>query len=305
MTEITRSPPTRGDNTPADTSLDHTGDLGNKQRVRESQQGMNVLPAAGLPGSTSDVGADLTSMVLSGVHHGPKSVDKVHVSQEPRVVSTSSHQAAPALVDPNNQDNVGILIGSRSAPGFVDPSTQVGNGAHQGSVLADLSPTSHGSSRQFSHATFKGIGIVDPAHVGQGPGAQVCEGAHQEVVLHSTAPASPQLGASQKSERSTRSSEFPSTGLLHGVHQEILSPASQIPENRSLLPSKNQGIAAGGDENTGQTLNPDASPFNVRDPSLLHKGQIVPDLDRDWEQVQRVQLGGVGDEGSFENGCTQ
>ena len=33
----------------------------------------------------------------------------------------------------------------------------------------------------------------------------------------------------------------------------------------------------------------------MRDATLLHRGVLVPDLDLDWEQVQRVQLGGVGD----------
>ena len=45
------------------------------------------------------------------------------------------------------------------------------------------------------------------------------------------------------------------------------------------------------------SLNPDAPTFSVRDQSLVHRGILVPDLVENWEHVQRVQLGGVGDEG--------
>ena len=42
-------------------------------------------------------------------------------------------------------------------------------------------------------------------------------------------------------------------------------------------------------------LNPDAVPFKNREPGLLHRGVLVPDLNSDWEHVQRVALGGIGD----------
>ena len=41
-------------------------------------------------------------------------------------------------------------------------------------------------------------------------------------------------------------------------------------------------------------LNPEASAFKIRDPSLVHRGTIYPDLVHDWQQVQQVQAGGVG-----------
>ena len=42
-------------------------------------------------------------------------------------------------------------------------------------------------------------------------------------------------------------------------------------------------------------LNPDAKVFRERDSNLIYKGTLVPDLDKDWDHVQRVQAGGVGD----------
>ena len=41
-------------------------------------------------------------------------------------------------------------------------------------------------------------------------------------------------------------------------------------------------------------MNPDAISFTMRDTSLVHNGQLYPDLEGDWEQVQCVQAGGVG-----------
>ena len=43
----------------------------------------------------------------------------------------------------------------------------------------------------------------------------------------------------------------------------------------------------------GPSLDPEASPFRVRDPDLVHRGRLVPDLAGDWEHVQRVRLGEV------------
>ena len=40
-------------------------------------------------------------------------------------------------------------------------------------------------------------------------------------------------------------------------------------------------------------MDPEASPFRVRDPDLVHRGRLVPDLAVDWEHVQRVRLGEV------------
>ena len=45
------------------------------------------------------------------------------------------------------------------------------------------------------------------------------------------------------------------------------------------------------------TLNPEAEIFCVRDPTLVHQGRLLPDLGRDWDHVQQVQAGGVGDLG--------
>ena len=39
------------------------------------------------------------------------------------------------------------------------------------------------------------------------------------------------------------------------------------------------------------TLDPAASPFKVRDSDMVHKGALIPNLDLDWEAVQRVHSG--------------
>ena len=43
------------------------------------------------------------------------------------------------------------------------------------------------------------------------------------------------------------------------------------------------------------TLNPDAMQFVVRDPHLIHRGVLRPDLGESWDHVQRVQAGCAGD----------
>ena len=43
------------------------------------------------------------------------------------------------------------------------------------------------------------------------------------------------------------------------------------------------------------TLNPGAIAFQARDTSLVHQGRLYPDLLEDWEHVQQVQAGGVGE----------
>ena len=42
------------------------------------------------------------------------------------------------------------------------------------------------------------------------------------------------------------------------------------------------------------TLDPNASPFAIRNSDLVHKGILVPDLNSDWEAVQRAH-GGMSD----------
>ena len=43
-------------------------------------------------------------------------------------------------------------------------------------------------------------------------------------------------------------------------------------------------------------LNVNAASFVMKNPSLVHKGVLLPNLDECWEQVQRVQAGGAGDQ---------
>ena len=44
-------------------------------------------------------------------------------------------------------------------------------------------------------------------------------------------------------------------------------------------------------------LDPSAKQFIWRDPNLVHKGLLRPDLDLDWASVQAVQAGGAGPQG--------
>ena len=46
---------------------------------------------------------------------------------------------------------------------------------------------------------------------------------------------------------------------------------------------------------SASSLNPDASVFMRMDKGLVHRGKLYPDLQEDWEHVQQVQAGGVGD----------
>ena len=47
-------------------------------------------------------------------------------------------------------------------------------------------------------------------------------------------------------------------------------------------------------------LDPEAAAFQNRDPNLVHQGRLYPDLDGDWDQVQQVQAGGIGEPGAGE-----
>ena len=49
------------------------------------------------------------------------------------------------------------------------------------------------------------------------------------------------------------------------------------------------------DDLSSHILNPDAAKFVARNPDLVHRGVLLPDLSQNWELVQRVQSGGYGD----------
>ena len=77
------------------------------------------------------------------------------------------------------------------------------------------------------------------------------------------------------------------TGL--GVATQLHEAAIRDTTVTAMLEAESTASAA--------DLNPEAVSFTCRDPALLHKGRLAPDLAEDWEQVQRVHHGGVGDEG--------
>ena len=84
-------------------------------------------------------------------------------------------------------------------------------------------------------------------------------------------------------------------GVSYSQHSGALRQvaASHLPEKINSLNGNGQCKES---ENVNcLNLNPDAVPFKNREPGLLHRGVLVPDLNSDWEHVQRVALGGIGD----------
>ena len=138
-------------------------------------------------------------------------------------------------------------------------------------------------------------------------------GVHHVAVNHNakitTAPNSHQDGPHQEIVVVERPAS------LDGVHQvtQLVNHALDSPQNDGgvhLAAVTNVGVVQA--ENTGSSrleagietsglsgidsiLNPEASSFRLRDRNLVHQGRIVPDLVQDWDHVQQVQAGGVGD----------
>ena len=83
---------------------------------------------------------------------------------------------------------------------------------------------------------------------------------------------------------------------LGAAHQAAVGTIPQHPGNNQVrLENVDNSITS---QLSTQDLNPDATSFQVRDCSLIHKGRLYPDLDCDWGHVQQVQAGGVGELGS-------
>ena len=73
------------------------------------------------------------------------------------------------------------------------------------------------------------------------------------------------------------------------VNNEVGSaPISHVPEI-VVLEDNTEKLAEHGDCSRFSKLNPSVAPFRMRDPNLLHRGVLVPDLKLDWKHVQRVQ----------------
>ena len=112
-----------------------------------------------------------------------------------------------------------------------------------------------------------------------------------------------QSGTVPDSKKLPCSSQF-SHGEDIGANKEAdtvdeTAPISHGPENIELILRNNLSTSRD-DCSRISGLNPNVPPFRMRDSSLLHRGVLVPDLDSDWEQVQRVQLGGAGDSSAVE-----
>ena len=83
------------------------------------------------------------------------------------------------------------------------------------------------------------------------------------------------------------------------IRNESVEHPGMIENPERLSAESAAGVIADG---SSTTLNPDASSFIVRDPALVHRGILYPDLVNDWDQVQQVQAGGVGQPGAAD--CT-
>ena len=58
----------------------------------------------------------------------------------------------------------------------------------------------------------------------------------------------------------------------------------------NTVPPRNATALADGCSSVSHQQSPSLDPFRVRDPDLVHRGRLVPDLAGDWEHVQRVRL---------------
>ena len=65
--------------------------------------------------------------------------------------------------------------------------------------------------------------------------------------------------------------------------------------SRVSLREITETVSRATDDLSSHILNPDAAKFVARNPNLVHRGVLLPDLSQNWEHVQRVQAGGYGD----------
>ena len=104
----------------------------------------------------------------------------------------------------------------------------------------------------------------------------------------------------------------PSDNVLsdRGYYPGVLNVHSQVSRDSSVgsiaVQAHHDGVQdqqlskqhVGTEESHGtrvSELNPGARQFIMRNPELVHKGVLCPDLAQNWEQVQRVQAGHPGD----------
>ena len=79
----------------------------------------------------------------------------------------------------------------------------------------------------------------------------------------------------------------------HGVYPEVLDVQPQVSRSCSNLVDAVSLVR--GDPKTVQPgLNKDATEFVMKDPMLVHRGVLDPDLAECWDQVQQVRDGGTG-----------
>ena len=85
----------------------------------------------------------------------------------------------------------------------------------------------------------------------------------------------------------------PTVDIIHDVYPDGLDSRHQVSrvQNNVVKTAPLAGVHLA----TAPGLNVDAASFVLKNPSLVHRGVLIPDLTECWEQVQRVQAGGAGD----------
>ena len=127
-----------------------------------------------------------------------------------------------------------------------------------------------------------------------GPEVGDVYGTHQGPV---NVPAGPQH---QKQLAFVQFVDSNTSSACHGLHQGVVEvcppPASHVPAIETSV-TVHESTERYEQSKVSHKFNPEATSFRARDSSLVHKGVLIPDLGAAWEQVQRVQHGGVGDAG--------
>ena len=106
----------------------------------------------------------------------------------------------------------------------------------------------------------------------------------------------PQFGGSLQAAEESQADDLVNSGAPDDQPIGLL----QQPENNAVCLVDNVD-SNGSLPVAPPALNPGADAFQARDPSLVHKGKLYPNIEHDWLHVQQVQAGGVGDQGTADD----
>ena len=87
---------------------------------------------------------------------------------------------------------------------------------------------------------------------------------------------------------STASQVGQDISIENSVYPGVLYMHERVSCEDAVRPDVGCGIPAGSGTARAHKLNKDAATFVSRNPDLVHRGVLVPDLAQSWEQVQRV-----------------